>query len=237
MKFYYDFHLHSCLSPCAENDMTPYNLVNMAALLGFDVIALTDHNSSKACRNAIKIGETAGVLVLPGMELCTAEEVHNICLFSNIDAAEAFSDYIRTTIPPVKNRPEIFGEQILTDTEDHIIGQEELLLLTASSVTETELPSLIASYDGVVFPAHIDRDSHSVISNLGWIDSSMGFSVAEIYDASKTESLQAKYPDLQKMKILHSSDAHSLERMRDREYFLELPACTPEAVLAYLKEK
>ena len=29
MKLYYDLHLHSCLSPCGDNDMTPYNLVHI----------------------------------------------------------------------------------------------------------------------------------------------------------------------------------------------------------------
>ena len=40
--FFYDLHLHSCLSPCGDMDMTPNNIVNMAKLLGLDVIALTD---------------------------------------------------------------------------------------------------------------------------------------------------------------------------------------------------
>lgn len=235
MKAYYDLHIHSCLSPCAENDMTPYNLVNMAALLGYDVIALTDHNTSAACRTAVRVGEQAGVVVVPGMELCTAEEVHNVCLFPDVDAAEAFSAFIRTTLPPVRNRPEIFGDQLLTDEEDNIVGREDILLLTASSVTETELPALIEQYGGAVFPAHIDRDSHSVISNLGWIDASMGFLTAEIYDASKTDDLKERYPDLRDMRILHSSDAHSLERMRDRAHTLELPSCTAEAVVRALR--
>ena len=79
MKLYYDFHLHSCLSPCGDNEMTPYNLVNMAKVLGFDVIALTDHNSCKNCRAAVRAGEDAGLTVIPGMELCTAEEIHVVC--------------------------------------------------------------------------------------------------------------------------------------------------------------
>ena len=235
MRFYYDFHIHSCLSPCAENDMTPCNLVNMAALLGYDIIALTDHNSSGACRTAMQVGEQAGVVVVPGMELCTAEEVHNVCLFPDIDSAEAFSAYIKTTVPPVKNRPKIFGQQYYTDIEDNIIGEEEILLLTASGVTQTQLPDLIKEYGGVAYPAHIDRDSHSVISNLGWLDAQMGFINAEIYDAAKTEDLKKKYPDLNKMRILHSSDAHSLERMREREHTIELPECTPQALIRTLK--
>ncbi|HAS37802.1 MAG TPA: phosphoesterase, partial [Ruminococcaceae bacterium] len=84
MKLYYDFHLHSCLSPCGDNDMTPYNLVNMAKILGLDAIALTDHNTAQNCRAAMEVGKSIGVTVIPGMELCTSEEVHVVCLFDGL---------------------------------------------------------------------------------------------------------------------------------------------------------
>ena len=87
MDLYYDFHLHSCLSPCGDNDMTPYNLVNMAKILGMDAIALTDHNTAQNCRAAINVGEKIGLTVIPGMELCTSEEVHVVCLFDNVKNA------------------------------------------------------------------------------------------------------------------------------------------------------
>ena len=80
MRIAADLHLHSCLSPCGDNDMTPYNLVNMAKLLGYDMIALTDHNSCLNCESAMKVGDSIGLTVVPGMELCTAEEIHCVCL-------------------------------------------------------------------------------------------------------------------------------------------------------------
>ena len=87
MKFFYDFHLHSCLSPCGDDDMTPYNLVNMAKLLGYDIIALTDHNSCRYAASAVRAGEQAGLVVIPGMELCTQEEAHVVCLFPDVPSA------------------------------------------------------------------------------------------------------------------------------------------------------
>ena len=105
MELNYDFHLHSCLSPCGDNDMTPYNLVNMAKIMGLDAIALTDHNTCLNCEAAMKVGKEAGVLVIPGMELCTDEEVHVVCLFPQLENALAFSEYVRERIPPVENRP------------------------------------------------------------------------------------------------------------------------------------
>ena len=167
MKLYYDLHLHSCLSPCGDNDMSPYNLTNMAKLLGYDIIALTDHNSCENCESAIKIGKEIGLTVVPGMELCTSEEIHNVCLFPTVEKAMEFSRFIKSTMPPVKNREEIFGQQLIMDTEDGILGKEDILLTVASSVSIDELPDLISEYDGVCYPAHIDRESYSVISALG----------------------------------------------------------------------
>ena len=140
MKLYYDLHLHSCLSPCGDNDMSPYNLTNMAKLLGYDIIALTDHNSCENCESAIKIGKEIGLTVVPGMELCTSEEIHNVCLFPTVEKAMEFSRFIKATMPPVKNREEIFGQQLIMDTEDGILGKEEILLTVASSVSIDELP-------------------------------------------------------------------------------------------------
>ena len=131
MKLYYDLHLHSCLSPCGDNDMTPYNLVNMAKIFGYDIIALTDHNSCKNCESAMKIGERIGITVVPGMELCTSEEIHNVCLFPALHTAMEFSDYIYSTLPPVKNKEKIFGEQLVMDCEDGILQREEILLFCA----------------------------------------------------------------------------------------------------------
>lgn len=213
MELNYDFHLHSCLSPCGDNDMTPYNLVNMAKIMGLDVIALTDHNTCLNCPSAIEVGKEAGVLVIPGMELCTDEEVHVVCLFPALENAMAFSEYVRERIPPVENRPKIFGEQLIMDNRDNIIGTENLLLTTAANVSLDKVPEIMKEFSGVSFPAHIDRSSYSVISNLGMIDEYMGFTAAEITrNADKNEYIK-KYPVLQKMTLLTSSDAHYLENI------------------------
>ena len=115
MGFSYDLHIHSCLSPCGDDDMTPPNIANMAALLGLDLIAVTDHNS---CRNAGAVMEAARMLglplrVLPGMEVTTAEEVHVVCLFPELAAAQAAGEEVEAALLPVKNKPDIFGRQLI----------------------------------------------------------------------------------------------------------------------------
>lgn len=235
MRVYCDLHLHSCLSPCGDEDMTPWNLVNMAKILGLDLIALTDHNSCGNCRSAMKVGKIAGITVVPGMELCTAEEIHCVCLFDDIDRAEAFSSYVRTTLPPVKNREEIFGRQLYMDEGDTVLESEEVLLTTASSISIDTLPTLVKEYGGVCFPAHIDRESYSVLSSLGDFPPELEVTAFELTPAASEEDYRKNHPALEGKRLFRSSDAHYLENMREKEFYIELEENTPSALIEYIK--
>ena len=173
-KYYYDLHMHSCLSPCGDDEMTPNNMAGMGVVAKLDIMALTDHNTCENCASAIKVGESIGITVIPGMELCTSEEVHVVCLFDNIENAMRFSDHVISMMPPVKNRPEIFGEQLIMDEEDNVIGKQEKLLTLASAISISDVCKTVENYGGVCYPAHIDRSSYSVLSNLGMISRFIG---------------------------------------------------------------
>ena len=237
MNLKYDFHLHSCLSPCGDNDMTPYNLVNMAKLLGYDIIALTDHNSCLNCPAAIKAGEEAGITVVPGMELCTSEEIHAVCLFPDLKKALEFSDYVKSTMPPVKNDASIFGEQLVMDSTDRIIGNEEILLTAASGISIDDAVKEVSRFGGAVFPAHLDRASYSVLSVLGFMYPEMGFAAAEFTHKAYIPQYEEKHPLLKEMKKLRNSDAHYLENMVEPSVEIDLPECSAEAVVSYLNSK
>lgn len=237
MNLKYDFHLHSCLSPCGDNDMTPYNLVNMAKLLGYDIIALTDHNSCLNCPAAIKAGEEAGITVVPGMELCTSEEIHTVCLFPDLKNALEFSDYVKSTMPPVKNDASIFGEQLIMDSTDRIIGNEEILLTAASGISIDDAVKEVSRFGGAVFPAHLDRASYSVLSVLGFMYPEMGFAAAEFTHKAYIPQYEEKHPLLKEMKKLRNSDAHYLENMVEPSVEIDLPECSAEAVVSYLNSK
>lgn len=234
MKLYYDFHIHSCLSPCGDNDMTPYNLVNMAKILGLDIIALTDHNSCQNCPAAVEIGKKIGLTVIPGMELCTSEEVHVVCLFSELENALSFSDYVLSTVPPVKNRSEIFGDQLITDSEDNVIGSQELLLTTASGISINNVVATVSGYGGVCYPAHIDRNSYSVISNLGMITEDMNFSAVEMTDKADRNKYFSDYPILKTARIFTDSDAHYLENMKEYAHQIDVKDCSAKSVVEYI---
>ena len=237
MKLFYDFHIHSCLSPCGDNEMTPFNLVNAAKLFGFDLIALTDHNSCRNCRAAVKAGEAAGITVIPGMELCTSEEIHVVCLFPDCAQAEKFSALIHENMPPVKNRTEIFGDQLVMDSEDKVLGTEELLLNTASFFSVDEVPALVRNYGGVCFPAHIDRASFSLIASLGDFPAELDVNAFELTPDADAETYLARYPATRGKLILRDSDAHYLENMRLPEHTLDLPECSAQAVIDYIRNR
>lgn len=233
-EFYYDLHMHSCLSPCGDMDMTPNNLVNMAKLLGLDVIALTDHNTSLNCEAAMKVGEQVGLLVIPGMELTTAEDIHAVCLFPTLEKALAFSEYVDQNRIKVRNKPEIYGRQVIMNENDEEIGEIEHLLLPGSFIGMYDAYRKAQEFGGICYPAHIDRDSLSILSVLGEIDPYCGFRTAELADISKLGELREKHPILDHMNIITCSDAHYLENMRDAANTLTLPELTREAVLEYL---
>jgi len=230
----YDLHMHSCLSPCGDDEMTPANLVGMAAVKGLDVIALTDHNTARNCPAAASFAEQYGILFLPGMEINTAEEVHAVCLFPVLEKAMDFDAYVYSKLIKVKNKPEFFGNQILYDREDKIAGEEPYLLINATEITFTELWDLVRKYDGVMFPAHIDKDSNSLIANLGFIPPDSKFKTAEVKNLKKLHELMKTQPYLSSCRIISDSDAHRLEDIHEPDLVIPIREKSTGAVLDYL---
>lgn len=218
IPLYYDLHLHSCLSPCGDDDMTPANIVGMAAVKGLDVIALTDHNSCKNCPAAMKHGEELGVIVIPGMELTTSEEVHVVCLFPTLEDALAFDRYVYEHLLPVRNKEHIFGKQQIMNENDEETGRVEYLLINATDISFDQVEALVSSYHGISYPAHLDKSTTSLISNLGFIPPESTFRCAEVHDLTKLHMLQKTNPYLKTCKIVSSSDAHYLWDMNEPNY-------------------
>ena len=235
MRLNYDFHLHSCLSPCGDMDMTPYNIANMAKILELDIIALTDHNTAGNCRAAIKAGEKAGVVVVPGMEMCTAEEIHVVCLFPDIEHAESFEEKVKAAMPPIKNKPDIFGRQVYMDEADSETGEEEILLITASGITISEVPELCREHGGFCYPAHINRSSFSILATLGMVTADMGFDCVEVTRDADLAQILKTNPDVADMRIMKSSDAHYLENMDMAAETINLPENSAAALINYLR--
>lgn len=231
-KYSYDLHLHSCLSPCGSDDMTPANLAGMCALAGLDIVALTDHNTTGNCAAFCRAAEAYGLLALAGMELTTMEEVHVICLFPDPDSADAFGEMVRRHLPPLSNNPDFFGRQLLMDEGDRLLGEESAMLAAATDIPLSDVPALAAQFGGVSYPAHIDRDAFSLLSNLGFWDPSLGFSLAEVSLRCPPQLLTR--PDLAGLRFIRACDAHALDQIPDAHQFIELEEKNASAVLKSL---
>ena len=219
-----DLHIHSCLSPCGDNDMTPGNIVGMATLNGLQIVALTDHNSVKNCPAFFKIAKAYGIIAVAGVELTTSEDVHVVCLFRDLESAMAFGDYIETKRIRIKNEPEIFGEQLIMDENDEIVDREEYLLLNALDLSIDEAFDEVISRGGVCFPAHIDRSANGIISMLGDFPPEPRFTAFELNDASSIDEYLEKYPILsvRDLRYVASSDAHYLTDISEHGFEIEL---------------
>lgn len=210
----YDFHIHSLLSPCGDCEMTPNNIVNMAKILGLDIIAISDHNTIGNAKAVMEAGERIGLKVLPGMEVTTEEEVHILTLYPDIDSAEYAAKEVYKNLPHIKNKPEIFGEQLYMDKDDNVIGIEEKLLISAATMSINKLFEVVCETGGVFIPAHVDKHSYSVLTNLGFIPDDLDIRFVEISKRVTDASVYLdQRPDLKKYRVLQSSDAHFLDAL------------------------
>lgn len=221
MAFYVDLHIHTCLSACGDENMTPNNIVNMAKLKGLDVIAITDHNSARNCEAVMKCGEKIGLKVIPGIEVETSEEVHMICLFKSLEDAYLLENKIMLSLPKVKNPVDIFGHQLVMDEEDNVVCELENLLTTACGLSVYEIYDFCKNVNAVCYPAHVDRDSHSIISNLGFIPEDLDFSYVEVSNLEKIFGISLNKAQLDKYIKINSSDAHYLSQIFERTFKIE----------------
>ncbi len=207
-----DLHIHSVLSPCAERDMTPGNIIGMAMLLGLDVIAITDHQSCGNCAAAMAISAALeGPLVIPGMEIESAEEIHLLCLFPDLGSARACEADIRASQPKRANRPDIFGEQWLMDENDERVGEEPRLLMSPSCYSCDEIAVRVLAAGGVCIPAHLDREANSMLVSLGAVPPDFPTDIIELSTHAVPDAFFRTHPGLAGYRYLVNSDAHSLE--------------------------
>lgn len=193
--------------------MTPANIAGMASLNGLRVAALTDHNSCLNCPAFFAACRFYGVVPIAGMELTTAEEIHVVCLFETLEAALEFDRFVADCRMKVPNRAEIFGEQLVMDEDDRTVGQVDELLILATSLDLSAAVNTVRRFGGVALPAHIDKQSNSLIGVLGTIPEDPIFTAFEMRDVTRMEEFRGRYPALVGRPILIDSDAHALEQM------------------------
>ena len=221
-RYYYDLHIHSCLSPCGDNDNTPNNIVGMGVLAGLQIMALTDHNTCRNCPAFFEAAKKQGIIPVAGMELTTSEDIHMVCLFPTLESAMDFDREIQTRRILIPNRTDIFGDQYVMDGQDEIVAIEPHLLSNATTVSVEEAPALAARFGGVCYPAHIDRQANGIISTLGFLPPDMHFPTVELHDGEKEAEYRQNHVG-DTTRVVIGSDAHVLWDIRDKDAWLEIP--------------
>ena len=231
-KYYYDLHVHSCLSPCGDDEMTPNNIAGMAALKGLSIVALCDHNTCRNCPAFFAACKKQGIVAIAGVEVTTAEDVHLICLFRTLDEAMAFDNVLREYRIRIKNNSDIFGNQLILDENDEIIGEEEDLLINATTLGIEDLYELAKGYRALVYPAHIDREANGIVSVLGTLPDTPDFTAYELHFSEKIEEYKLRFEALENKPIVISSDAHYLWDINESEnyFLLDIDKYSSEAV-------
>ena len=224
MRVYYDFHIHSVLSACAEDDMTINNIINMAKIKGLDVIAITDHNSARNLPAAVEAGNRLGILVVPGMEVQTKEDVHMICLFPDLDSAFAVERIIEQHTVKKLNDVQKYGEQVILDSYDKVIGYESASLLSGTTLGIDELADAVETVGGACIPAHVNRESYSILTKFGNIPAR--FRLVEV----TRDDYEVNCP------IIRNSDAHSLGNISEKVNFLEIEEKSCLAIIKKIKK-
>jgi len=198
-----DLHIHTVLSPCADLEMSPSAIFEIAEMNDLDLIGICDHNSTRQAKLMVKYADDFGVSVLPGVELNSSEEIHCLAFFDDLKALDEMQKIIDLHLPNIKNKPEVFGDQVVADMDGKIVYFEERLLHMALSLNMEELSEYVKGLGGLFIPAHANKGSNSIISQLGFVPGDLDVDAMEIVQDG--HNLLAAYP------WIKSSDAHFLD--------------------------
>ncbi|MBN2062122.1 MAG: PHP domain-containing protein [Deltaproteobacteria bacterium] len=202
-----DLHIHSCLSPCADLEMSPKAIVEQSMLKGLDVIALCDHNSAENVGAAIRAASGTGLALLPGMEINSMEEVHVLSIFDDEMQAKIMQDIIYKNLRGT-NRPDIFGDQLIVNEFDEVEGISDKMLIGATDLRVDEIVKETHRLGGLSIASHIDRPSYSIISQLGFIPPDLELDAVELSPLASREDFSDQIPAHGNLPIVRSSDAH-----------------------------
>lgn len=234
MKYFYDLHIHSVVSACADILQTPNNILNMSMLKGLDIISICDHNTAKQYKTIDKIKDSFDFLVIYGMEVTVKEGFHVLTYFENYDDIMSLDEVIDASLDKsIMNDNKSLNDQAICnvyDLEEYVIPY----FLNQKSISFSELITITKKLGGLVIPAHIDRKNTGILDFISDF-SSYDIDGIEIYDVNNIDKLLTMYPYLKKYKYLHSSDAHDIDKISEREFSIDLDDLSFKSFRKWLK--
>lgn len=205
-----DMHIHSCLSPCGDWSMTPSAIVAKSYEAGLDIIAVCDHNSAENVQATMRAGRMAGVNVLPGMEICSKEEVHVVAIFGTLENALSMQEIVYAHLPG-ENDTNLWGDQIIVDEKDDVVGENVHLLIGATTLGLSDVVAHVHQFEGICIASHIDRPAFGIISNLGFVPKQLGLDGLEVSWRMSIKTACETFSGIKDFSCVTSSDAHYLE--------------------------
>jgi predicted metal-dependent phosphoesterase TrpH len=213
LEFRADLHIHTALSPCSDTwRMTPTEIVRRAREENLDLIAICDHNSMRNVGAVQRAARGQGLVVLAGMEISSAEEVHILAIFGDLEAAGTMQELIDENLPG-ENAPDVFGHQVLMDEQDEILESEDRFLAGASLLSLKEVVDAVHERGGVAIASHVDREGFGILGQLGWIPDGLPLDGLEVSWAMSRPEARERFPQLRGWPLLRGSDAHQPEEV------------------------
>jgi len=231
-RFVADLHIHTCLSPCAEVDMTPLRIVEKALARGLDMIAISDHNSAENIGVAVEVARDRGIALLPAMEVTSSEEAHVLAVFGELEQAARMQEVVYRNLPEKMSGGERWGEQVVVNAQDEVLGFSQRPLFGATGLGLSALVREIRSLGGLAVASHVDREAFSVIGQLGFIPDDVEFDALEVTRPAEAGSLLSMYMGIPRV---CSSDAHRLEDIGSRTTSFYMEEASFEEVAMALK--
>ena len=230
-----DLHLHTVLSPCGGLEMSPRDLARRIKDCGIDWMAITDHNSLANCPAYEAAARKEGIAFTWGVEIQSSEEIHILAYFDIPAQAQAFDRELYDSLLPLDNDPEFFGDQVIIDENENILGMEQRALVNSSAWDLNTLVERVSAFGGCCVPAHVDADVNSLLSQLGFVPAEPEFPLLGITAKANPEALVRLHPTLAGKQFLRSSDAHYLSDVGSgTSRILARGATAAELVLAAL---
>ncbi|MGZ5468946.1 MAG: PHP domain-containing protein [Candidatus Aminicenantales bacterium] len=220
-----DLHIHTCLSPCGELTMSPRAVVRRAREAGLDILAVTDHNTTENTAAVIEAAGGTGLAVLPGIELTTAEEVHVLGLFEAGTALGPFQAEVYENLPDLPAKMKFVDDQVIVDAEDFVTGFCPRCLFGATLFSVQDAVALIHRYGGLAIACHVDRESFSIISQLGFIPPGLPLEAVEVTPRHSPDEARKAFGPFGDLPIVRFSDAHKPEEIgtATTEFLVEGP--------------
>lgn len=224
-KYRADLHIHTVLSPCGDIYMSPSAIIEQAKKLHLDIIAITDHNTTRQVKVTQQIGRENGIFVIGGVEITTQEEAHALAYFETDEQLDAFQEFLDEHLPHIPNDEDRFGYQLIVDENEDVLGEEEWLLISALDVDLDTLYDKVHEIGGLFVPAHVNKPTSSLMSQLGFIPPDIKADALEISKHVKKDDFLRKFAYLKKFPFTKSSDAHFIHIIGEVHCILNM--CEP----------